>query len=83
MRSVRATDPTNSEPPENRAMGVDPSRSRYERCSGVCPGGGQRPQGQPAEVDLLPIVESLVLEDALPGSGGQDLGAYGGELSAA
>ena len=48
----------------------------------MCPGGGQRPQRQPAEVDLLSVMESPVLEDAVPGGGGQNLCPFGGELSA-
>ena len=28
MRSVRATEPTSSDPPENRATGMSPSQSR-------------------------------------------------------
>ncbi len=38
IRSVRATAPTSNEPPENSATGRLPSRIRYDRCSGVCPG---------------------------------------------
>src|SRR6266511_1323427 len=37
-RSVRAAEPTISDPPVNTPTGVAPSRSRNDRCSSVCPG---------------------------------------------
>ena len=37
-RSVRAAEPTSSDPPVNTPTGADPSSSRNDRCSWVCPG---------------------------------------------
>jgi len=39
------------------------------------PGGGKRPQRQPAEVDLVAVRQAVVLEGAPSGGGGQDRGA--------
>ncbi|MCM4083149.1 hypothetical protein LXN57_36920 [Actinoplanes sp. TRM88002] len=41
----------------------------------MCPGGGQRAQGEPAEVDLGAVIEAGVVEGALPGGRRQNPGA--------
>jgi hypothetical protein len=38
-------------------------------------GGGQRPQRQPAQVDLVAVAQALVREGPVPGGGGQHRGA--------
>jgi hypothetical protein len=46
--------------------------------------GGQRPQGESAEVDLLAVLQPLVGEAEAAGVGREDLGAVGrGQLAAA
>jgi hypothetical protein len=46
-------------------------------------GGGQRPEHQPAQVDLLAVLQAAVAEAQPAGSGREDLGAGGGQFPAA
>jgi len=46
-------------------------------------GGGDRTQHQPAQVQLLLVVQALVGEPQLGGAGGEDAGALGGQFAAA
>jgi hypothetical protein len=70
-RSGRAAESTIREPPVKTPSSAAPSSSRKERCSSVCPGGGQRAQRQPAQVHLVAFVEAGVPEVAVAGGGGQ------------
>jgi hypothetical protein len=46
-------------------------------------GGGDRPQHQPAQVQLLLVVQALVGELEVGGAGDEDAGAAGGQFAAA
>ena len=51
---------------------------------GGVPGGGQHPQGEPAQVDLLAVLQAAMGEAEPAGPRGEDLGAVGrGQLPAA
>ena len=45
---------------------------------GGVPRGGQHPQGEPAQVDLLAVLQPAMGEAEPAGSRGEDLGAVGG-----
>ena len=83
MRSVRATAPTSSDPPENRATGLRAVRQEVGEVLGGVARGGQRVEGEPAEVERVAVDESVVGVLQAGGAGGDHLGASGGELAAA